>query len=181
MNLTSAVNALFDQSTIPTSPKTCVAKSPDHQLLCIEVEYITVTLHAALKQLKSQATQMFVQPFIPLFQLTTRKTSKLHMTGAFVRGIPVDSLHKGPVKRKSFPGHDIIMDIERSPRNLICMICAPSSTEWDWWQFTDWIFLSQKGNWTRMSGSRLQHYLQTSGPCFKMKCTGNPIVEIRWS
>ena len=43
------------------------------------------------------------------------------------------------------------------------------------------IFESKIGNWTRMSGSRLQYYLQTSGPCFKMKCTGNPIVEIRLS
>ena len=58
--------------------------------------------------LKSPATGWFVQPFV---EPTSQKTSNPHYC-LFCWGIPwspVDSPQKGPVTRKTFPNHDIIM------------------------------------------------------------------------
>ena len=57
------------------------------------------------------------------FRYSTKKTSKLRVTGIWVRGIhrwPVNSLHKGLVTRKMFPFHDVIMIMTS------CMICSLS-------------------------------------------------------
>ena len=47
-----------------------------------------------------------------LFRHTSKKTSKLRVTGLFAGNSPglVNSPHKGPVTRKMFPFDDVIMD-----------------------------------------------------------------------
>ena len=61
--------------------------------------------------------------FYCLFRRRSKKTSKLRGTGFFVRGIhrwPVNSLHKGPVTRKTFPIDYVIMfEIWEWIRNFI--------------------------------------------------------------
>ena len=44
-----------------------------------------------------------------LFRRRSRKTSKLRVTGLWVRNSPVNSPHKGPATRKMFPLDDVIM------------------------------------------------------------------------
>ena len=51
--------------------------------------------------------------FNRFLKLTPKKTSKLCISGTFVRGIhwsPLDSPHKGPVMQIVFPWHDISME-----------------------------------------------------------------------
>ena len=55
-----------------------------------------------------------------LFGRRSKKTSKLHVTGLCAGNSPgpVNSPHKGPVTRKMFPFHDVIMILD----NLFCLI-----------------------------------------------------------
>ena len=50
-----------------------------------------------------------------LFRCRSKKASKLRATGLCAGNSPgpVNSLHKGPVTRKMFPFHDVIMNIEQ--------------------------------------------------------------------
>ena len=58
---------------------------------------------------KPPAPRLFTQPFV---QAQIKKKHKSSASLAFMRGIhrwPVNSSHKGPVKRKMFPFDDVIM------------------------------------------------------------------------
>ena len=58
--------------------------------------------------------------FNRLFRRRSKKTSKLRVTGLCVENSPgpVNSPHKGPVKRKMFPFDDVVMRTGRSSLNL---------------------------------------------------------------
>ena len=50
-----------------------------------------------------------------LFMFTTQEAPNLRIIAPFIMGIhrwQVDSIHKGPVMRKVFPRHDVIMTTE---------------------------------------------------------------------
>ena len=73
------------------------------------------------------------QPQDCLLNRLTIRRSKKHQSSAslaFVRGIhrgPVNSPHKGPVTRKMFPFHDVIMSCENLPYNTFLIQYVRSS------------------------------------------------------
>ena len=67
--------------------------------------------HYSDVKMSAMASQITAVPTNCLLRRRSKKTSKLRVT-AFVRGIhrsSVDSHHKGPVTRKTFPFDDVIM------------------------------------------------------------------------
>ena len=71
--------------------------------------YITVTSQWARWHLKSPASHLFTQPYVPV-HIKEKNHSPASL--AFVRGIhrwPVNSPHKVPVTRKIFPFDDVII------------------------------------------------------------------------
>ena len=75
-------------------------------LSCFLVNYTDVIMNCPGVSIRRQLHCLFNH----VLKRTSRKTSKFRVT--FVRGIhrwPVDSPHKGPVKRKIFPFDDVIM------------------------------------------------------------------------
>ena len=58
-----------------------------------------------------------------LFRRRSKKTSKLHVTGLCggIHWWPINSPHKRPVTRKTFPFDDVVMVLKCSPRNRTVM------------------------------------------------------------
>ena len=55
--------------------------------------------------------------FKNLFRPTTKKTSKVHITGSLL-GKSVDSPHEEPVKQKAFPSQGVVMNILNAIKSL---------------------------------------------------------------
>ena len=88
------------------------------------MQYITMTSLWARWCLKSPASLLFAQPFI---RAHTKENIKAPRYWPFVREIhwwQVNSLDKGPVKRKMFPFDDVIM------RNIVWSCDVVSQASW---------------------------------------------------
>ena len=159
-----------------------VVNPPDHQLPWTESEHITVTSHAALKHLKSPETWLYVQETV----LTS--DNKKHQGFPFLGLYERNPLVTGGFSSKRASKAEIVFrswhyhGYWKVPHGISLLWFVPQAVqnEIDGSSLTGYFWV-KIGNWTRMSGSRLQYYLQTFGPCFKMKCTGNPTMQIRWS
>ena len=96
----------------------------------------TLRWEYSLQWCNNEHLTMFTQPFI---QGPDQQKHQSSMSIAFVKGIhcwPVNSLHKGPVRRKIFPFDDVIMSQSISRLLLPKLIEHNCDVTWMSWQIT---------------------------------------------
>ena len=114
-----------------------------------------------------------------LFGLTTKETSKVHITGTLSGKPPVtgDSLHKGPVMQKMFSRHDVIMYSSE-----ILILITDSGNDFKS-IFTDWIALTHCSRVMHICISKLtiigSHDGLSPGRCQAIIWTNDGILLIR--